>query len=143
MLALSGRSLRLWRLTARNTGRYAGMRVKRVVTPAERRAELDARFAVRTAEDVAKELGEMKGVLMKAGQMLSFIAEGLPDEAQAVLAQLQADAAPMAPSLAAGVVQAGSGDPAVLFRTWEDLPRRRRQHRPGAPRSTTPTGRWR
>lgn len=122
-LALSGRSLRVWRMTARGTGRYAGMRVRRAITPAERRAELDAQFAVRTAEDVAKELGEMKGVLMKAGQMLSFIAEGLPDEAQTVLAQLQADAAPMAPSLAAGVVQAELGaDPAVLFRTWEDLP---------------------
>lgn len=119
----SGRSMRLWRMTARGTGRYAGMRVRRAITPAERRAELDAQFAIRTAEDVAKELGEMKGVLMKAGQMLSFIAEGVPDEAQTVLAQLQSDAAPMAPSLAAGVVQTELGaDPAVLFRTWEDLP---------------------
>ena len=39
----------------------------------------------------------MKGVLMKVGQMVSFIAEGLPDEAQQALAALQADAAPMAP----------------------------------------------
>ena len=45
----------------------------------------------------------MKGVLMKVGQMVSFIAEGLPDEAQQALAALQADAAPMAPSLAAEV----------------------------------------
>lgn len=119
----SWRSRKLWRLTARNTSRYAGMRVRRAVSPAERRAELDAQFAIRTAEDVAKELGEMKGVLMKAGQMLSFVAEGLPDEAQVVLSQLQADAAPMAPSLAASVVQADLGaDPAVLFRQWEDLP---------------------
>ena len=46
----------------------------------------------------------MKGVLMKVGQLVSFIAEGLPDEAQAALATLQADAAPMAPTLAAEVV---------------------------------------
>jgi predicted unusual protein kinase regulating ubiquinone biosynthesis (AarF/ABC1/UbiB family) len=119
----SWRSRRLWRMTGRNAARYAGMRVQRVVTPAERRAELDVRFAVRTAEDVARELGEMKGVLMKAGQMLSFIAEGLPDEAQRALAQLQADAAPMAPSLAAEVVRSElGGDPDDVFATWTDLP---------------------
>jgi len=94
-----------------------------VMTPAERRAELDNQFAIRTATDVANELGEMKGVLMKAGQMLSFIAEGLPDDAQAALAALQADAAPMAPSLAAEVVTTElGGDPARVFATWDDLP---------------------
>jgi predicted unusual protein kinase regulating ubiquinone biosynthesis (AarF/ABC1/UbiB family) len=65
----------------------------------------------------------MKGVLMKAGQMLSFIAEGLPDEAQKALASLQADAAPMAPSLAASVVRDELGaEPEQVFATWEDLP---------------------
>jgi predicted unusual protein kinase regulating ubiquinone biosynthesis (AarF/ABC1/UbiB family) len=94
-----------------------------MVTPAERRAELDQQFAIRTAEDVAKELGEMKGVLMKVGQLVSFIVEALPDEAQAALASLQADAAPMAPSLAAEVVREELGDePERVFRTWEDLP---------------------
>jgi predicted unusual protein kinase regulating ubiquinone biosynthesis (AarF/ABC1/UbiB family) len=94
-----------------------------MVTPAERRAELDQQFAIRTAEDVAKELGEMKGVLMKVGQLVSFIVEALPDEAQAALASLQADAAPMAPSLAADVVREELGDePERVFRTWEDLP---------------------
>jgi len=119
----SWRSRKMWRLTARNAGRYAGMRARRAVTPAERRAELDTRFAIRTAEDVAQELGEMKGVLMKAGQMLSFIAEGLPDEAQQALSALQADAAPMAPSLAAAVVRDELGaDPERVFAAWGDLP---------------------
>lgn len=117
------RSRRMWKLTARNAGRYAGMRARKIVTPAERRAELDEQFAIRTAEDVARELGEMKGVLMKAGQMLSFIGEGLPDDAQQALAALQADAAPMAPSLAAGVVREELGaDPEQVFASWEDLP---------------------
>ena len=110
-------------MTARNASRYAGQPARRIVTPAERRAELDTQFAIRTAEDVAKELGEMKGVLMKVGQMVSFIAEGLPDEAQQALAALQADAAPMAPTLAAAVVEAELGAPPErVFRRWEDLP---------------------
>ena len=65
----------------------------------------------------------MKGVLMKVGQLVSFIAEGLPDEAQAALATLQADAAPMAPTLAAGVVEAELGAPPErVFLHWDDLP---------------------
>lgn len=117
------RSRRMWKMTARNAGRYASTQARRIVTPAERRAELDTQFAIRTAQDVAKELGEMKGVLMKVGQMVSFIAEGLPEEAQQALAALQADAAPMAPSLAAGVIRDElGGDPEQVFATWEDVP---------------------
>ena len=46
---------------------------------------IKAAGGIRTAEDVAAELGEMKGVLMKAGQLISFIFEALPDEAQEAL----------------------------------------------------------
>jgi predicted unusual protein kinase regulating ubiquinone biosynthesis (AarF/ABC1/UbiB family) len=120
---VSWRSRRMWGMTARGAARYARTRTKRILTPAERRAELDVQFAIRTAEDVAAELGEMKGVLMKIGQMISFIAEGLPDEAQQALATLQADAAPMAPSLAAGVIRDElGGEPEQVFATWSDLP---------------------
>lgn len=117
------RSAKVWKLSVRNSARFAVTKVRGVASPAERRAELDAQFAIRTAEDVAKELGEMKGVLMKAGQLVSFIFETLPDDAQAALATLQADAAPMAPSLAAGVVEADLGRPPErIFLDWADLP---------------------
>ncbi len=117
------RSVRVWKLSARNSARFAVAKVRGVGSPADRRAALDARFAVRTAEDVAAELGEMKGVLMKAGQLVSFIFETLPDDAQAALATLQADAAPMAPSLAAQVVRDDLGDaPERLFLDWQDMP---------------------
>ncbi len=118
-----GRTARVWKLSARNSARFAVSKVRGIGSPAERRAELDTQFAIRTAEDVAKELGEMKGVLMKAGQMISFIFESLPDEAQAALATLQADAAPMAPTLAAGVVTESLGlPPEQAFRDWDDIP---------------------
>jgi predicted unusual protein kinase regulating ubiquinone biosynthesis (AarF/ABC1/UbiB family) len=121
--AMSWRSRRMWSMTARNSTRFAANRLRRAVTPAERRAALDTQFAIRTAEDVAKELGQMKGVLMKVGQLVSFIAEGLPDEAQQALAALQANAAPMSPTLAASVVEAELGaPPEEVFRRWDDLP---------------------
>jgi predicted unusual protein kinase regulating ubiquinone biosynthesis (AarF/ABC1/UbiB family) len=117
------RSAKIWKLSARNSARFAVMKVRGFGSPAERRAALDEQFAIRTAADVAKELGEMKGVLMKAGQMISFIFEALPDDAQAALATLQADAAPMAPTLAAEVVRSELGKPPEkVFLEWDDLP---------------------
>ncbi len=117
------RSARVWKLSARNSARYAVSRVRGIGSAEERRAQLDEQFAIRTAEDVAKELGEMKGVLMKAGQLISFIFEALPDEAQEALATLQADAAPMAPTLAANVVKGDFGKPPEkLFLDWSDMP---------------------
>lgn len=60
---------------------------------------------------------------MKAGQMLSFLADGLPPEAQAALATLQADVPPMAPSLAEQVVRDELGtDPERLFLDWDPVP---------------------
>lgn len=117
------RSAKIWKMSARNSTRFAVSKVRGIASDEERRAALDEQFAIRTAEDVAKELGEMKGVLMKAGQLISFIFEALPDEAQDALATLQADAAPMAPSLAAGVVEGDLGrQPERIFREWSDLP---------------------
>jgi predicted unusual protein kinase regulating ubiquinone biosynthesis (AarF/ABC1/UbiB family) len=118
-----GRSAKVWKLSARNSARFAVSRVRGIGSAEERRAQLDEQFAIRTAEDVAKELGEMKGVLMKAGQLISFIFEALPDEAQQALATLQADAAPMAPSLAAQVVREDLGKaPERAFLEWSDMP---------------------
>ena len=111
------------RLTVRNGARIVGARALGRVAGEERRAELEAQATIRTAEDVARELGEMKGALMKVGQLVSFIVEALPDEAQEALAALQADAPPMAPSLAAQVVREElGGDPERIFLDWSPEP---------------------
>ena len=117
------RQVRVWRLTARRALHYAQLKVKgRRATDAERE-RLEEQFAIRSAEDVAKVLGGMKGAIMKAGQMLSFIADGLPPEAKAALATLQADVAPMAPSLAEQVIRDELGaDPGHLFLDFELVP---------------------
>lgn len=117
------RQLRVWRLSARRGVAWAATKVRGSTATEERRAELEQQFAIRTAEDVAKVLGGMKGAIMKAGQMVSFIADGLPPEAQAALATLQADVPPMAPSLAEGVVREELGaDPDKLFLDWDPVP---------------------
>jgi predicted unusual protein kinase regulating ubiquinone biosynthesis (AarF/ABC1/UbiB family) len=117
------RSMRVYRLTARRAAHWGMVKVRGAGKDDAARAKLEAQFAIRSAEDVARELGNMKGAIMKAGQMLSFIADGLPREAQAALATLQADVPPMAPSLAEQVVTDELGaPPGRLFLDWDPVP---------------------
>ena len=117
------RQARVWRLTARRTAHFAVLRVRGRNASRDQRRKLEEQFAIRTAEDVAQVLGGMKGAIMKAGQMLSFIADGLPPEAQEALATLQADVPPMAPSLAEQVIRDELGaDPERLFLDWDPVP---------------------
>ena len=117
------RTARVWRLMARNGARFASHRIRRPLVHASRRDELDNRFAIRTSQDVARELGNMKGALMKFGQLLGFIMEALPIEAQRALATLQSDAPPMAPEAAEAVVLAELGSsPHKVFLDWNINP---------------------
>jgi predicted unusual protein kinase regulating ubiquinone biosynthesis (AarF/ABC1/UbiB family) len=114
---------RIVRLGGRRVVHLGWVRLRGVGADEARRAELDARFAIRTAADVAAELGQLKGVLMKAGQLVGVLADGLPPEAAAALATLQADAPPMAPSLAEAVVRRELGaSPERLFLDWQPEP---------------------
>ncbi|MDO8363476.1 MAG: AarF/ABC1/UbiB kinase family protein [Actinomycetota bacterium] len=117
------RTARVWRLTARNGARFVWHRARRLSVRGEHREAMDARFTIRTSEDVARELGNMKGALMKFGQLLSFIMEALPDDAQQALSTLQADAPPMAPEAAEAVVRAELGaPPQKVFLDWQEEP---------------------
>jgi 2-polyprenyl-3-methyl-5-hydroxy-6-metoxy-1,4-benzoquinol methylase len=117
------RQARVWRLTARRGAHYAVVKARGVTASDQKRAALEEQFAVRTAEDVARELGNMKGAIMKLGQMVSFIADGLPPEARDALASLQQDVPPMAPSLAERVIREELGEPASrVFLDWDPRP---------------------
>jgi predicted unusual protein kinase regulating ubiquinone biosynthesis (AarF/ABC1/UbiB family) len=110
-------------LTARNGSRFVIHRMRRRLTPHDERRALDDAFSLRTADDVARELGNMKGALMKAGQLISFIVEALPEPAQQALSQLYSDAPPMTAELAASVVRAEFGrEPEQVFLDWQPRP---------------------
>lgn len=113
-------------------GRTAG---EAVITSLRRRArkgdgaELTAEFHARTAERYVRLLGRSKGVLMKAGQMLSFVTFGatVGQEYRAIyqtaLTRLQDDAPPMPPELAMAMIEAELGSPAnKLFAEWSPEP---------------------
>ncbi len=118
-----GRTAASARIAGRiGTTRITG-RVRTRLAPPERRVEVAAAAELRTAEQVAEALGDMKGALMKLGQIASFIDEGLPEPWRDALARLQSDAAPMAPELAAEVVAAELGaPPTTVFRRWDPVP---------------------
>ena len=97
--------------------------MQRVGAGPERRHELDVAFQIRSAEDVVETLGEMRGALMKVGQLFSYVDDAVPEHVRAVLSQLQDSVAPMAPELAAHVVKTElGGPPEALFRAWEPMP---------------------
>ncbi len=117
------RAARVWWLGVGRARDLATHSVQRARSPEAHRAELDARFAIRTAEDTAAAMGEMKGAFMKIGQLLGFILENLPEDAQQAFAALQADAPPMAPELAERVVSDELGEsPQRRFARWDPEP---------------------
>lgn len=120
---LVGRNLRLAKLGLRGGGRYAMHRARRTFASVERKDELTTAFQLKTAEDVTAELGNMKGAMMKLGQMASYIDTGLPDHVRQTLASLQHDAPPMAPELAAKQIKDELGSlPEELFLEWDPIP---------------------
>ncbi len=117
------RNAQLARLGAGVGTVYASTAARKVFASAPRRVALDHEREIRTAEQVAARLGQMKGALMKLGQMASYLDEGLPEPLRRALAELQANAPPMSSELAAQVVRDELGaDPTTLFVEWDPLP---------------------
>lgn len=117
------RTARVARLGAKVGGTWASTSARKVFASAERRIELDDRRRLATAEQVAAELGQMKGALMKLGQMASYLDDGLPEPFRMALASLRNDAPPMSPALAAGVIRDELGaDPHTVFAQWDPEP---------------------
>src|ERR1700749_4647341 len=118
-----GRGLAAVQLVARGGARYAGSAPRRFVAAGEQRQQLRGDLALRTAEDVATTLGAMKGVLMKIGQMASYVDDGLAPDVRRTLGRLQDSVPPMSPELAAGVITEEFGrPPEQVFDRWDPEP---------------------
>lgn len=110
-------------LGAQIGGTYASTAARKLFASAPRRVELDRQRELRTAEAITDRLGNMKGALMKLGQMASYVHEGLPSPMRAALAELQSNAPPMSSDLAAGVIERELGAaPEKVFLEWDPQP---------------------
>ncbi len=117
------RGLAALRLVARGGARYAGSAHKFFAAAGEHRQRLRNDLALQTAEDVATTLGAMKGVLMKLGQMASYVDDGLSPGVRRTLSRLQDSVPPMSPQLAAQVVEEElGGPPERVFARWDPEP---------------------
>ena len=114
------RGMAALRLAARGGARYASNAPRLFARAGERREQLRNDLALQTAEDVAATLGTMKGVLMKLGQMASYVDDGLSPAARRTLSRLQDSVPPMSPELAAQVITEELGRPPErAFATWD------------------------
>ncbi|MDP9238972.1 MAG: AarF/ABC1/UbiB kinase family protein [Chloroflexota bacterium] len=113
------RSLRPARLAGRAAARWA----RTYASWGDGRTRQREQFVMRTAEDVTRTMGDMKGAVMKFGQVLSLMSGMVPDEMAAQLATLQASAPPMAYGLVEEVFDREYGKPPHnVFRRFEREP---------------------
>jgi predicted unusual protein kinase regulating ubiquinone biosynthesis (AarF/ABC1/UbiB family) len=121
--------------TARLAGLAGHTLATRTQTRIHRHADSDAAKAAerarqeRLAERYAAVLGDMKGAVMKVGQILSFVdVDGVVPTSsrelfQSTLARLQSDVPPLAPDEIAGVIQTELGaGPEELFASFSPRP---------------------
>ena len=110
------------------TARAAGGRMVAALREKAGNTGAVERFHERTAEQYAELLGHSKGVLMKAGQLMSMvdanaIGAGELSPYQRALTRLQADAPPMDSALARQVVEDDLGKPVdEVFASFTDEP---------------------
>jgi predicted unusual protein kinase regulating ubiquinone biosynthesis (AarF/ABC1/UbiB family) len=76
-----------------------------------KRRRLQAERERRDAHDLVESLGEMKGALMKLGQMASYLDDGMPEPMRHALAQLRSNAPPMPGDLALSEIERSLGRP--------------------------------
>ncbi|MBI4954619.1 MAG: AarF/ABC1/UbiB kinase family protein [Myxococcales bacterium] len=118
-----GRTTRLAWNAVRMYLRHLVRRVRRVFSSEARRVELDRQFHESSAKAALETMGNMKGALMKLGQIASFMDETLPETYREQLRQLQCQAPPMSYEVVARVVREELGDePEELFLTFDKEP---------------------
>jgi len=111
------------KLVVRGGARYAASAPRLFAAAGENRERLRHDLALETAEDIATTLGAMKGVMMKIGQMASYIDDGLSPAVRRTLSRLQDSVPPMSAELAARVITEELGlPPERAFARWDPVP---------------------
>lgn len=118
-----GRTARMVGGSMRMSARHLWRRLRRAFSSAEARAELDRRAHEQSAKQALETMGQMKGALMKLGQIVSFMDESLPEAYQEQLKKLQAQAPAMSYDVVARVVREELGnEPEALFNRFDREP---------------------
>ncbi len=104
-------------------GQVALNRALSIFASAERKVELDRRTEISSATQVAEKLGQMKGVMAKLGQMLSYVDVGVSDSFSSNLEPLWDSLPPMTRELTSTVIEESLGaKPEKIFKFWDPEP---------------------
>ncbi len=117
----SGRFLKLAGMTASVAGQFAGQRARRFLGR-ESEEERSRQYA-RMADEIVETLGELKGAVMKVGQVASQAQDFLPREFSEALQRLQKEAPPMPFEVIRQQIEAELGAPVdELFDELQSTP---------------------
>lgn len=117
------RFLKLAGMTTSVMGKYARARVKSLFTSEEEARESRATAYLETGQRIAKTLGELKGAVMKVGQMASIGNDLLPPEISQALGSLQKEAPPVPFEVIEGQIERELGAaPELLFTSFDREP---------------------
>lgn len=111
----SGRFMKLAGMTASVAGRYASERVQSVFSSAEKVSDRKKVAYEKMADDIVETLGELKGAVMKIGQIASQTQDLLPKEFSEALKKLQKEAPPVDFSVIRQQVELALGGPLDQF----------------------------
>jgi predicted unusual protein kinase regulating ubiquinone biosynthesis (AarF/ABC1/UbiB family) len=126
--ALTGGLRRMWSTASLSS--KLGMRAAKRVLFKRKRDDVDvdealasSDAAIAAARKLVAKMGHLKGLVMKAGQIASYMPGGLPPAARQVLAELQAHSTPMAFARIDALLAAELGAPTrELFESFDDKP---------------------
>lgn len=119
----SGRFFKLAGMTASVAGQYAGQRARRLFRSEEDNEGARTESYTRMADQIADTLGELKGAVMKVGQIASQTQDFLPKEFSDALQRLQKEAPPMPFEVIVAQVESELGQPVSdLFEYLQETP---------------------
>lgn len=119
----SKRFFKLAGMTASVMGDYAKTQIKSLFLSEEEAEKQQKESHSRSGSRIAETLGELKGAVMKVGQMATLAQDILPKELASALTSLQKEAPPMAYSVIAEQIEAELGaPPEALFRYFSKEP---------------------
>ena len=115
--------MKLAGMTASVAGNYARSRLKTALSGEDAAEEERQRYHREAGDRIARTLGELKGAVMKVGQMASIASDVLPRELSDALSSLQKEAPPMAYEVIASQIEKELGSPPeALFDRFDKEP---------------------
>jgi predicted unusual protein kinase regulating ubiquinone biosynthesis (AarF/ABC1/UbiB family) len=115
------RAFKMSTLGARIAAAYLQHKSKAIFADASRKEELNREFEIKSATQVTETLGQMRGVMMKLGQMAGYLDDGVPENVKQTLGTLYSNVPPMSRELARQAIENELGGPLEATFTSFDL----------------------